>query len=66
MKRNIVPEPSGWVIGDTPYEIIAGKKLGLKTIAVTWGDKNREVLQIYNPDFIVDEPKEILKIVNPS
>ena len=63
MIKRVIPNPKGWIIGDTPYEVMAGKKLGLKTIACTWGDKDRDILQKYNPDFIVDHPSEILQII---
>ncbi len=64
MIRRVVKNPRGFIIGDTPYEVTAGKKLGLKTIAVTWGDKDRQALEKYSPDFIVDNPEEILKIIH--
>jgi len=63
MIRKVIPNPSGFIIGDTFYEIIAGKVLGLTTIAVTYGDQSRETLEKYNPDFIVSDPKEILQII---
>lgn len=64
MIRKVIPNPSGWIIGDTFYEVLAGKKLGLKTISVTYGDQSKETLQEYNPDFIVDSPSQILDIVS--
>lgn len=66
MIRRVIPNPSGWIIGDSPHEIIAGQRLGLKTIAVTWGDKDRKTIQRYNPNFIVDSSKEILDIINET
>ena len=66
MIKRVILNPKGWIIGDTNFEITAGQKLGLKTIAVTWGDKQRDTLEKYNPDFIVDKPKEILSIINPD
>jgi phosphoglycolate phosphatase len=63
MIQRIVQDPKGWIIGDTHYEIIAGKKLGLKTIAVTYGDQSEEFLRTYSPDYIVDSPSEILEII---
>jgi phosphoglycolate phosphatase len=63
MIQRVISNPKGWIIGDTPYEVTAGQRLGLKTIAVTWGDKNRESLEKYNPDYIVDSPSEILDII---
>ena len=66
MIKRVIPNPSGFIIGDTPFEIESGKKLGLKTIACTWGDKSREILEKHNPDFIIDNPSEILKIINDN
>jgi len=63
MIQRVIPNPKGWIIGDCHYEILAGQKLGLKTIAVTWGDQSAETLQRHNPDFIIDSPREILKII---
>ncbi len=63
MIQKVIPNPSGYIIGDTHFEILAAKKLGLISIACTWGDQSFETLQKYNPDFIVNEPEDILKII---
>jgi len=63
MIRRVISNPSGWIIGDTEYEMIAGEKLGLKTIAVTYGDRTSDFLKRYKPDFLIDSPSEILKII---
>jgi len=42
------------IIGDTEAEILAGRALGLKTIAVLSGIRSREFLLKYNPDLIID------------
>lgn len=63
MIQRVIPNPSGYIIGDTSYEIIAGKNLGLKTISVTYGDQSREYLETFKPDYIVDNPEQILEIV---
>lgn len=55
--------PEGYIIGDTQHEIIAGKELGLTTIAVTWGLRNEEFLSKYNPDFIINTPQQITEII---
>lgn len=61
--RCISNKPTGYIIGDTEYEIIAGKVLGLKTIAVTWGMRDKKTLEQYHPDAIVDRPYEILEAI---
>ena len=41
------------IVGDTEADIITGKKLGFKTVAVLSGIRNREILALLNPDFII-------------
>lgn len=55
--------PSGCIIGDTEYEILVGKELGLRTIAVTWGSRSKNFLEKYNPDVIINRPYEILDVI---
>lgn len=66
MIRKSFSEPSGIIVGDTEYEICAGKELGLKTIAVTWGVRGKEFLQKLNPDYIVDNPEQLSGILNEN
>jgi phosphoglycolate phosphatase len=64
MIRKVISDPKGFIIGDTSYEILAGKVLGLTTIACTWGDQSSSTLRKHKPDFVVDKPEEILEIIN--
>jgi phosphoglycolate phosphatase len=50
-------------IGDELRDIEAGKKAGVKTIGVSWGYNTREALKRGNPDFLIDSPKELEKII---
>lgn len=45
-------------IGDTEYDIIAAKKNGIKSIAVTWGLRKKEKLT--NADVIIDTPGQLI------
>lgn len=49
-------------IGDELRDIEACKRAGIKIIAVTWGYDSKELLQSSNPDFIINEPREIMDI----
>ncbi len=51
-------------IGDEDRDIEAAKKLCIKIIAVSWGYNSKKLLKKYNPDYLVDNPKQILKILN--
>jgi HAD superfamily hydrolase (TIGR01549 family) len=61
-ENNLTPEQVVYV-GDTVGDIKEGKKVKVRTMAVTWGFHNKERLLKAKPDFIVDEPKEILNIL---
>lgn len=50
-------------IGDEDRDIVAAKKVKIKTIAVTWGYNSEKRLKKANPDYIVNSPKEIKKLL---
>lgn len=52
-----------YFIGDEVRDIEAGKKAGVKTIAVSWGYNTPEALKRENPDFLVNSPQEIETII---
>ena len=49
-------------IGDTLGDIIEGKKAGAKTVAVTWGWHDENRLKKGKPDYMVRNPKELIKL----
>ncbi|WP_100405421.1 pyrophosphatase PpaX [Bacillus solitudinis] len=51
------------MVGDTPHDILAGKNTGVPTAVVGWSIKGREVVKLYEPDFILDSMKDLLTIV---
>lgn len=52
-----------FLIGDSNHEIEAGKRAGIKSIAVTWGFSTEQKLKSENPDFMVNDLEELEKIV---
>lgn len=46
-------------VGDTGEDVLAGKALGVKTVAVSTGVMNRERLSKYFPDYLVDSLTDI-------
>lgn len=62
-KFNALPKKTT-MISDTVGDILTAKKLGLKTIAVTWGFHSEKMLKSANPDFMAKSFKEIQKILN--
>ncbi len=51
-------------VGDETRDINAAKKAKVKAIAVTWGFNSREVLSEYQPDALVDQPQELIEVIN--
>jgi phosphoglycolate phosphatase len=49
-------------VGDELRDIEACKRVGIKMIAVAWGYDSIELLQSSNPDFIINEPHEIMEL----
>ncbi|QSJ14876.1 HAD-IA family hydrolase [Nostoc sp. UHCC 0702] len=50
-------------VGDETRDIEASKKANIKVIAVTWGFNSPEVLAKQNPDFLIDQPSELLEVM---
>lgn len=53
---------SGFLVGDTETDIIAGQKLGLITVAVHNGIRCCKLLKEADPTYLISSLKEILKI----
>jgi phosphoglycolate phosphatase-like HAD superfamily hydrolase len=50
-------------IGDSNHETEVSKKVGIKSVAVTWGFNNEQKLKSGNPDFLVHNVAELEKII---
>ncbi len=57
-----VREQEAIMVGDTNYDIDAGKKAGVKTVAVTYGFREKKYL--VGADYMVDSMKDILGILD--
>ncbi|HSA83958.1 MAG TPA: HAD-IA family hydrolase, partial [Patescibacteria group bacterium] len=51
-------------VGDEGRDIEASKKAGVKVAAVTWGFSSRKGLETYKPDFLLDTPEELTKLIS--
>ncbi|MEG1822747.1 MAG: HAD-IA family hydrolase [Clostridiales bacterium] len=51
------------MVGDTEYDILAGKGAYVKTIGVTWGIEKDMKNANYCPDYIANSPQELYKII---
>ncbi len=53
-----------WLIGDELRDVEAAQKAGVRSIAVTWGLQHPDALKLSKPDFVANNPAEILKQIN--
>lgn len=53
--QELPPVADTWMVGDTEADITAAKKHGIQMIAVESGIRDRALLELYHPDFIVPD-----------
>jgi phosphoglycolate phosphatase len=51
-------------IGDSEVDVKTAKNSGIICVGVTWGFRNREILEQKGADYIIDRPQELLKIID--
>jgi phosphoglycolate phosphatase-like HAD superfamily hydrolase len=56
-------EESVFMIGDALSDIRAAKEAGVTSIAVTWGHQSLETLQRGEPDYVVNDPRELIEVI---
>ena len=52
-----------YLIGDSIYDVIAGKKARVKIISVLSGNYSKKELLKYKPDYIISDIKKLLKVI---
>ena len=62
IKRHKLSRESLIYVGDETRDINAAKKCRIKIISVTWGFHTPQVLASYDPDYLIDEPGQIIEI----
>lgn len=50
-------------VGDSNHEIDVAKETGIKSVAVTWGFTSGQKLKARNPDYIVNNAKELESVI---
>jgi phosphoglycolate phosphatase len=51
-----------YMIGDAISDIRAARRAGIKSVAVGWGHQSKLKLATGNPDFIIDQPEDLIKL----
>ena len=50
-------------VGDETRDIEAAQKTNIQIIAVSWGFNSKQILEKQNPDFLIDEPRQLIEIM---
>lgn len=59
--RKINPQ-NLYYVGDTTIDVNSARLAGARTVAVTWGLNSSELLSSFSPDFLIDDPRQLLEI----
>lgn len=51
-----------YMVGDAVSDIRAARRAGVKSIAITWGHQSQEKLSAEAPDFMLEEPGDLLSL----
>lgn len=63
LKQRKVEKKDVFYVCDEVRDIVAAKKSGIKSIAVSWGYNSKEALQKEEPEFMISTPKELEDIL---
>lgn len=50
-------------VGDSDTDVETAKNAGIPCIGVTWGFRDRDILEKAGADYIIDKPEELLSII---
>ena len=62
---DVLPEEAIF-LGDSPYDMAAGRAAGTVTAAALWGAFPRDRLEAERPDFFLDSPEQLLELLGPA
>jgi len=61
--RRLPPVRHYLMIGDSEFDILAARQAGAYAVAVTWGYRSRATLAAHGPDWLIDEPAQLMEII---
>jgi len=62
LKEHKLPKQEVIMVGDELRDIEAARQCGIKIAAVSWGYNSHEALEEAKPDWLLEHPKELLKL----
>lgn len=63
LRNNRIAPGETVYVGDEVRDIEAARKAGVLSVAVTWGFNTKKLLEKHNPNYLVEEPRQILRVV---
>lgn len=63
LERNRLDPATTAYVGDESRDVEAAKRVGMQSVAVSWGYNNAELLKSHEPAFLVDSVAELAKIL---
>lgn len=63
IKKNNFASEAVVYVGDETRDIEAARKSKIKVVAVSWGFNSRDALAQYRPDFLIDEPQNLVEAI---
>lgn len=63
LKKSGIKNMDAIYFGDEIRDIKAAREAGLRIVSVGWGFNDAEGLRKYNPDWLIQSPEEIMKIL---
>lgn len=52
-----------WMVGDAPFDILAARGAGVRSVAALWGTRERDELLALRPDYVAAAPPEVVAAV---
>lgn len=62
-ERFVKNDEAVFMIGDALSDVRAAKEAGVTSIVVTWGHQSLETLQRGKPDYLVNNPQELIEVI---
>jgi phosphoglycolate phosphatase len=62
LRANYVRREEAVYVGDEIRDIDAARRSQIPSIAVTWGFNHADTLSVHQPDYLVNQPQEILQL----
>ncbi len=54
------------MIGDREHDVVGARAVGVRTIAVLWGYGSREEIVAADPDWLIEHPHDLLRVLGST